>query len=116
MIRGSAVRTSGSPVLAVPARPSQQVRGPRPVPILGWNVEAVNWSRDPVGYLTRLYRTYGTLSLWRAERTVRAFAFTPEHNQRVLGNPDLFHIVPQKRRKLVPDNSAVMNLRSGLLS
>jgi cytochrome P450 len=110
------MRTGGPPAPALPAVPSVRGQGPRPVPVLGWNVEAVSWSLDPVGYLTRLQRTYGPLSLWRGERTVRAFAFAPEHNQKVLGNPELFHIVPQKRRKVVPEESAVMNLRSGLLS
>lgn len=106
----------GLPVRPVLVGPSDQVRGPRPLPVVGWHVEAVNWSIDPIGYLTRLYDTYGKLSVWRGERTLRAFAFAPEHNKVVLGSPGLFHIVPQKRRKPVPDDSAVMNLRSGLLS
>lgn len=108
--------TGGLPVPTVPAGSPDQVRGPSPLPVLGWNVEALNWSRDPIGYVTRLYETYGRLSVWRAERTLRAFAFAPEHNQKVLGSPHLFHIAPPRRRKVVPDDSAFMNLRSGLLS
>lgn len=116
MMRDKTMFTDGLPVRTVPVGPSEQVRGPRPLPVLGWNIEAVNWARDPIGYLTRLYQTYGTLSVWRNERTLRAFCFAPAHNKGVLGSPDLFHMVPQKKRKLVADDSAVMNLRSGLLS
>ena len=38
------------------------MHGPPTMPMLGWRVEAMQWSRDQVGYMTRLYRKYGVLS------------------------------------------------------
>ena len=93
-----------------------QMTGPRKTPLLGWNVEVLRWSRDPVGYLNNLYNRYGTFSVWNANRPLRVFAFLPEHNQRLLSNPDLFRITRQSKRGAISPGSAMMNLRSGLLS
>lgn len=116
MSKYDGVQAEESPVLSRPIATSINTSGPRPVPLLGWNVEALRWGRDPVGYLTALYRKYGTFSAWKADRVFRVFAFSPEHNQRVLGGPDLFHMTPPRKRNIIPANSAMMNLRSGLLS
>lgn len=89
--------------------------GPRRMPVVGLNVEAMRWSRDPVGYLTKLYRTYGLICAWESDRPRRVFAFAPEHNQRVLSNPDLFHVTPGRRAAVTSANAAMANLRSGLL-
>ena len=116
MIKEHEVSAERPPFRPATAVAYEQARGPRQAPILGWNLEAIRWARDPVGYLEALHRNYGTFSVWNAERPFRVFAFAPEHNQKVLGNPNLFHIVPQRRRNVIPADSAMMRLRSGLLS
>ncbi len=91
------------------------IHGPAPMAILGWQVEAMKWSRDQIGYMTMLYNKYGVLSTWGTSPPVRVFAFAPEHNQRLLSSPDLFHSQVARATRL-PDDSAVVNLRSGLLN
>ena len=95
--------------------PPALMHGPAAMPMLGWHVEAMRWSRDQVGYMTRLYRKYGVLSSWGTAPPVRVFAFAPEHNQRLLSSPDLFHSQVARATRL-PRDSAVVNLRSGLLN
>jgi cytochrome P450 len=103
-----------APVSIVQSPPAQ-MHGPSAMPILGWHVEAMRWSRDQIGYMTMLYRKYGVLSSWGVSPPIRVFAFAPEHNQRLLSFPDLFHSQVARATRL-PDNSAVVNLRSGLLN
>ncbi|HEV7746386.1 MAG TPA: cytochrome P450 [Pyrinomonadaceae bacterium] len=95
--------------------PPALMHGPPAMPILGWHVEAMRWSRDQIGYMTMLYRKYGVLSTWGASPPLRVFAFAPEHNQRLLSSPDLFHSQVARATRL-PADSAVVNLRSGLLN
>jgi cytochrome P450 len=104
--------------VAVITRPDIAIEpppGPQSVPVLGWNVEAIKWSKDPVSYLDNLYQKYGTLSVWNPQRPFRVFAFAPEHNQRVLSNPELFHVKPDRKGKGTQQSSAMMTLRTGLL-
>jgi len=95
--------------------PLALMHGPRPMAILGWHIEATRWSRDQIGYMTMLYRKYGVLSTWGASPPLRVFAFAPEYNQRLLSSPDLFHSQVARATRF-PDDSAVVNLRSGLLN
>lgn len=95
--------------------PPALMHGPLRMPILGWHVQALRWSRDQIGYMTMLYRNYGALSTWGTSPPLRVFAFGPEYNQRLLSSPDLFHSQVARATRL-PDDSAVVNLRSGLLN
>ena len=95
--------------------PRTLMHGPAATPILGWHMEAMKWSRDQIGYLTMLYQKYGVLSSWGTSPPLRVFAFAPEYNQRVLTSPDLFHSQVARATRL-PADSAVVNLRSGLLN
>ena len=102
-------------VIPRPIVSRERAPGPRPAPVLGWNVQAIKWMRDPIGYLTTVYKTYGPLSAWSADRPRRVFAFAPEHNLRVLGNPELFHVKPDRKINVKQGGSAMTTLRTGLL-
>jgi cytochrome P450 len=90
----------------MPAIPSgRPVSGPRPVPLLGWRGNMVLFLRDPVAYMTRLYREHGGVAAFvdggndnlifsrrdvpRSPRTY--FCFSPEANYDLLTKTDVFY-------------------------
>ncbi|MBI3653793.1 MAG: cytochrome P450 [Acidobacteria bacterium] len=115
MSKYDSVSAERVPAMARPVISVELPPGPQGVPVLGWNVEALRWSKDPVSYLARLYQEYGTLSVWNPQRPFRVFAFAPEHNQKILANPELFQVKPDRKGKDQAQSSAMMTLRTGLL-
>jgi cytochrome P450 len=89
--------------------------GPRPDPILGWRGALIPFGSDPLGYVLRAYRRYGTLvGLSRGEPAM-LFAFGPEHNRVLLSDASLFETnlagpTPFRR------DSAAFRVSNGLLA
>ena len=83
------------------------------MPFVGWRGNLVRFGSDPLGYAQQLYRTYGELVAFVAERPGWVFAFGPQYNHTLLANPDLFHSSPFMQ---APPGSALGRLTSGLLS
>jgi cytochrome P450 len=96
-----------APARAVPA-------GPRAAPVVGWWAEVYKSSRDPLGYLMKLYREYGRLTAWGDRQPRRVFAFGPEYIQRMIGNPDVFPWAAGTNWVL--PNTVMANLRSNIFA
>ena len=93
---------------------SPQMPGP-PRTLIGWRKYALEMSRDPILYLTKVYRTYGLISAWNPANPIQVFAFGPAYNRRIFTEADVFHSDPSKDLKMPKDSSLIL-LRSGLLS
>lgn len=87
--------------------------GPMPKPVVGYLVEQLKFGRDPIGYLTDLYRDYGGISAWGRDKPVFVFNFLPSLNEQVC-DADQFDWAqkPLGLRSLPP---ALNLLSSGLL-
>lgn len=87
--------------------------GPMPKPVVGYLVEQLKFGRDPIGYLTDLYRDYGGISAWGGDKPVFVFNFLPSLNEQVC-DADQFDWAqkPLGLRSLPP---ALNLLSSGLL-
>jgi hypothetical protein len=64
------------------------------MPLFGWRGDLAKFFRDPIGILTRLQRTYGSVVALSRTSSRWIAAFGPEHNQRLLSEPDVFHMDP----------------------
>ncbi|MFN8374498.1 MAG: cytochrome P450 [Anaerolineae bacterium] len=106
-----------SPIVLIP--------GPPPTPVIGWRGNMLQFFRDPLTYLSTVYRTYGNVAaLARGGNsnilaTVdncpgTVFAFGPENNQAILTQPDLFQSSPMSTTKL--GHGPTTRLLSGIFS
>ncbi len=66
------------------------VRGPRPLPILGVPAAVLRFFADPVGRMRALYGQYGPLAALVDRSPALILACGAEHNREVLTRPDLF--------------------------
>src|SRR5215212_1314449 len=57
--------------------------GPAAKPFVGYLPEQLKFGRDPIGYLTRLHREYGTVTAWTAGRPLLVFNCDPDLNQQL---------------------------------
>lgn len=64
--------------------------GPRSLPLIGTQVNAFRFMRDPALFMRHLQQTYGDLVAMAHGSHQYVFAFTPAHNQTILSNPALF--------------------------
>ena len=87
--------------------------GPAAKPLLGYFPEQLKFGRDPIGYLTDLYRDYGGVSAWGGNKPVLVFNFLPSLNE-LICDADQFDWAqkPMGLRSLSP---AMEVLSSGLL-
>src|SRR5829696_8442240 len=83
--------------------------------LLGARGNLLPFMRNPVGYMTRLYRDYGEVVSLSRGRADYVFVFSPEYNQQVLGNISLFHNLDAGSSPLrIPPGSSLARLFAGL--
>ncbi|HEV7746379.1 MAG TPA: cytochrome P450 [Pyrinomonadaceae bacterium] len=87
--------------------------GPAPKPLLGYFPEQLKFGRDPLGYLTNVYRDYGGVSAWGGNKPSFVFSFLPNLNELVC-DADQFDWA-QKPMGHSPTATAMDVLSSGLL-
>ncbi len=89
--------------------------GPRPDPILGWRGALIPFGSDPLGYVVRAYRRYGTLVGLSRSDPAMLFAFGPEHNRLLLSDATLFETNLGGSSPL-PRFSSASRISNGLLA
>ncbi len=77
--------------IALVADPLEAIPGPPPMPFWGSRGNQVQFFLDPIAYLRRLHREHGSIALFVRGRPGIVFAFGPEYNRQILGNPRVFH-------------------------
>jgi len=70
---------------------SASLPGSSSEPAHGVRSHYAKFLRDPVGFLTRVYREHGDIVILPQDHSCMAFAFGPDHNRFILSNPDVFH-------------------------
>ena len=69
------------------------IPGPRAA-LLGWRGQTLAFLRDPVTFMSTLYREYGQVAAWLQGNPGWMFGFGPEYNQQVLSDSARFLAVP----------------------
>jgi cytochrome P450 len=85
--------TVNTPALATP----RIIPGPKPMPLVSWWGNYMQFMRDPIRFLYELNRDYGSLcGFVQANDYERAtmVAFAPEYNQQILSDNVTFHTRP----------------------
>ena len=90
------------------------VPGPRPG-LLGWRGQTLAFLRDPVTFMSALYREHGPVAACLKGNPGWMFGFGPEYNQLVLSDAARFLAVPIAPAGTPPD-SALARLTDNLLS
>lgn len=88
------------------------IPGPRPVPVLGWRGNVVQFLRDQIHYLTHA-RRYGDLVGLADGFAGLVMTFNPAYTRQLLTDPDLFYSNPFVQS---PPDTALRHLTVGLLS
>ena len=88
-----------APVITTPAIMAmlRTIPGPRPMPVVSWWGNYLQFMRDPVLYLYQLNRDHGSLCGFvqaKDHERVTICAFAPEHNQLILSDNVTFHTRP----------------------
>jgi cytochrome P450 len=95
--------------------PGPVVPGPRPTPVLGAAGNMISFFADPLRSLERLHREYGDIASLALGTNAMVFVFTPEHNERVLADTDLFwNLDPGSSLVRMPLGSSLSRLFNGL--
>jgi cytochrome P450 len=71
--------------------------GPAPSPLLGFRLQRSRFWRDPVPYLDATYKKYGLMSSLGSDPPEWIFTFSPQSNQQLTEEVDLFHWTSGKR-------------------
>jgi cytochrome P450 len=79
--------------MATAVSTTRTIPGPRAMPILGSRGNFLAFLRDPITYMTRVYRTYGELASMTHGDLTQVLAFGPKYNQLLLSDATLFHTV-----------------------
>lgn len=91
------------------------IPGPRTVSMVGWGANLLRLTRDPIGYLTMLYRSYGPIARLSEHGPIPVvFAFGPAYNRQLLSDMELFHL-PKFVRVATPEDSAARRMDSSLI-
>lgn len=103
----------------------EKLPGPKPMPIVGWRGNMLQFLRDPLTYLDSAYHTYGNVvafarggnsnllsSVDKCPGTI--FAFGPANNQAILTQTDVFQMSPMTTTKL--GHTPTTRLLSGIFS
>ncbi len=94
---------------------SNDLPGPRAMPLLGVQGNFLSFLRDPVGLMRGLYRDYGEIVSLARGTDKYVFVFGPAYNQFLLGDVDLFHNLDAGSSPLrLPRASALSRLFAGL--
>lgn len=73
------------------AQAVENIPGPALHPFLGWRGFVLDFARDSVGFLTRLYQTHGQIARVGQGKMAATFTFHPDHTRQILSNPGLFY-------------------------
>jgi cytochrome P450 len=100
----------------MPATPhiAGDVPGPRPA-LLGWRGQIVTFLRDPVAFMSALYREHGPVASWLSGNPTWMFGFGPAYNQQVLSDSARYLSVPIAPQA-TPPGTALARLTYNLLS
>jgi len=90
------------------------IPGPRAA-LLGWRGQTLAFLRDPVAFMSALYREYGPVAAWLQGNPGWMFGFGPEYNQQVLSDSARFLAVPIAPLG-TPSNTALARLTYSLLT
>src|SRR5581483_8684689 len=100
--------------MAVQSKTAGIVPGPR-ASLLGWRGQTLAFLRDPVAFMSALYRDHGHVAAWLAGNAGWMFGFGPEYNQQVLSDATRFLTVPIAPLA-TPRDSALARLTNNLLT
>jgi cytochrome P450 len=84
--------------------------GPQGLPLLGAKVNLLQLYLHPIARLRQLYATYGDIVVLTKNNPMFVFAFGPQHNFRLLSNPDLFHASSERSLKKIPRGTALTRI------
>ena len=71
--------------------------GPAPAPLLGYRFQRSRFWHDPVAFLDATYKKYGLMSSLGSDPPEWIFTFSPQFNQKLTEEIDLFHWTSGKR-------------------
>ena len=94
------------------------LHGPHPLPVLGWRFNYLEFTRDPISYLDRVYRTYGKLATMAEGTQDYIFVFEPEYLRQILSDQMLFYNLTLADWPIsiqFPQNTSFDRLMDGLL-
>jgi cytochrome P450 len=100
-------------MLRLPKLPPCDVRGPRPVPVLGTLGNMLSFFRDPVRTMRSLHERYGLLAALADRDPAVLCVFGGEYNRQVLSDHRLFHNWSELPIP-VPEDSAPARLATAL--
>lgn len=95
------------------------LHGPHPLPVLGWRFNYLDFTRDPISYLDRVYRTYGKLATMAEGTQDYIFVFEPEYLRQILSDQMLFYNLTLADWPIsiqFPQNTSFDRLMDGLLT
>lgn len=75
--------------------------GPSRARLLGWLPQVRSFWRDPVGYVSTIYKEHGLMSSLGTEKPRWVFSFSPEYNQRLMEDSENFHVSSRKEWNVV---------------
>src|SRR4051794_7707506 len=91
------------------------IPGPPPTPLLGARGNMLRLMRGPIPYMLRLHRQFGDVVGLARGSDRYVFAFGPEYNRQVLGNPSRFQAMDAATLPIrIPRGSALATLYGGL--
>ena len=96
---------------------TSSLSGPQGLPLLGAKAHILHLYLHPIACLRQLYTTYGDIVILTKNDPMLVFAFGPQHNFRLLSNPDLFHANSERSSflKLPPGTPFARILLNNLL-
>ena len=94
---------------------SNEIRGPSPMPIVGWLPHALQLAFYPLSTLEKLRKRYGDLIRLEFSKYPVIIVFDPEYNRHILRDPSVFYsydleLVPVP----FPKNSSIVRLTTGM--
>ncbi|MBO0782100.1 MAG: cytochrome P450 [Ktedonobacteraceae bacterium] len=92
------------------SRAGSSIPGPLGLPLVGAKASMIQLYQRPVAFLRHMYNTYGDVAVLAKNDPMLMFAFGPEHNFRLLSNPDLFHVKVDTFAKRIPPGTALTRI------
>ncbi|MBA3470561.1 MAG: cytochrome P450 [Herpetosiphonaceae bacterium] len=96
---------------------TRTVPGPKPIPVLGWRANFLQFMQSPLGYLGKLNQQYGTIAGLVENHQSMIFVFSPEYNRIVLSDQELFHNMSLNNGFFpIPETAAIRDLNTNLFT
>lgn len=95
------------------------LHGPHPMPVLGWRLNYLDFTRDAISYLDRVYHSYGKLATMAEGTQDYVFIFEPDYLRQILSDQMLFYNLSLADWPIsfqFPQNTAFERLMDGLLT